>query len=141
MTENIFENGGEFCMRGDPEHKPVEWHWFRTHIGDWPVTYVDKRVLRTCALSGENGVDSSKDLIPIPSPPQIVPWESPDDVPDDVWFREKGWSTKHRVVEYRDRSVLFGEISVSFLVLFANYEYHTDRRAKDGWQPCGKVLK
>ena len=67
MTENIFENGGEFCMRGDPEHKPVEWHWFRG-AKDRQVVFVDSRNdIRACFADGRYWPEGQHnlDLIPV----------------------------------------------------------------------------
>ena len=103
MTENIFENGGEF------------WGC----IGDEEMDY---------------------DLTPIPSPPQIVPWDSPDDVPDGIWIRCKHTKVMCFANEFQSEGVkVFGWRS--WQELLQHFEYHAERRAKDGWQPCGKVAK
>ena len=146
MTENIFENGGEFCMRGDPEHKPVEWYWFKGAACPQPVRYLDGTTLRSCDVSGKwsprDGVtETDYDLIPIPSPPQIVPWESPDDVPDGIWICELNTGVIRAVTEYRQDSLRIGNVLATFTFLRNNCEYHTDRRATSGWQPCGKVVQ
>ena len=112
MTENIFENGGEFCMRGDPSHKPVEWHWFRESTSDLPVLYVDAGVLRSCSLKGLWGClgdeESDYDLIPVPKPPQIVPWESPDDVPGGIWIRTESPGSIHTITGFSPTGVVVG---------------------------------
>lgn len=142
MTENIFENGGEFCLRGDPEHKPVEWHWFRGLNATNPVRFISKGAVHSCSLDGSylcNG-ENDMDLIPIPKPLEIVPWESPDDVPDGIWVRSKvGPKAVFLATGLHDDSIRINGVRLEWGVMFRNYEYHTDRRAKDGWKPCGKV--
>lgn len=146
MIENIFENGGQFCMRGDPGHKPVEWKYFSSLSSDgFCVAYVCDGVVEFVRLDGtwsRDRLPSQKDLIPIPQPPQIVPWESPDDVPDGIWIRQKRTVNLYASpTGFTDRGVRLGNLFVSWETLFDDYEYHTDRRATSGWQPCGKVVK
>ena len=141
MTENIFENGGEFCLRGDPEHKPVEWYWFRGLNASNPVRFISKGAVHACSLDGSflwNG-ESDMDLVPIPKPPEIVPWESPDDVPDGIWIRTKSSSSVHAITGISHDGVVVGGSFMRWDTVLSNFEYHTDRRAKDGWKPCGKV--
>lgn len=147
MTENIFENGGEFCQRGDELRRPVEWHLFTGATNSkYRVVYVNHGgTLETCGLDGCFAASSTpcdKDLIPIPSPPQIVPWESPDDVPDGIWLRVKDTGIFRRMNGLSVNGLDVGNGNWrSWSVLLADYEYHTDRRATSGWQPCGKVVQ
>lgn len=130
-------------MRGDPEHKPVEWHWFNGLAT--PVRYVAESSLFSVDSRGmfySSGQQSDYDLIPIPSPPQIVPWESPDDVPDGIWLRVRDTGVFRRINGISVDGIDIGNGNWrSWSVLLADYEYHTDRRATDGWQPCGKAVK
>lgn len=145
MVENIFENGGEFCMRGDKLHLPVEWKYFGSLPADgFCIAYVCDGAVEFVHLDGtwsRDWLPSQKDLIPIPTPPQIVPWESPDDVPDGIWIRQKSTGHVFPVGGFEGNCVHLGRSTTDLQVLFDNYEYHTDRRATDGWQPCGKVVE
>ena len=144
MTENIFENGGEFCMRGDPEHKPVEWHWFDGITEQHCVFYSDGRQIQSCRIDGTWSLTrepDKRDLIPIPSPPQIVPWESRKDVPAGIWVRHKQSGNVYLPTGFTESGIRLGAMFVSWQLLFEEYDLHTCHDADDGWQPCGKVVK
>ena len=144
MTENIFENGGEFCQRGDPEHKPVEWHLFTGATELRKVVFVDSDgAIRACGVDGRywNGGDHARDLIPIPSPPKIVPWESRKDVPAGIWVRHKQSGNVYLPTGFTESGMRAGAMFVSWQSLFEEYDLHTAHDADDGWQPCGKVVK
>ena len=151
VEENVFINGGEFCMSEeydrwlkDPTCKPtpVDWHYFAGADKDFPVVFLDhlRNTFRSCTPRGRVGYDGGAyDLIPL-EPPEYVPWESPDDVPDG-YFRRKGDTAVCPASGYDvDGLWLFGMgVFASWNVLLDRYEHHTDRKAKDGWQVCGKV--
>ena len=146
MTENIFENGGEFCMRGDPEHKPVEWNVFDKINDLFPVVYIDhKGDCMRCTLAGRWSLhdETAYDLIPIPSPPKIVPWESLREIPVGIWIRYRDTNVARQIVEYDYESNYVRMIGAceSLPSLFHNCEWNIDPHADDGWQPCGKVVK
>lgn len=146
MTENIFENGGEFCQRGDELRRPVEWHLFTGATNSkYRVVYVNHGgTLETCGLDGCFAASSTpcdKDLIPIPSPPQIVPWESRKDVPAGIWVRHKQSGNVYLPTGFTESGIRAGAMFVSWQSLFEEYDLHTAHDADDGWQPCGKVVQ
>lgn len=176
MSENIFENaerdGVRFCMRGDELKRPVEWAWLKTSGDQCPVFYVNPVTSNSHSVCVNGQYVPSEegymDLIPIPPrysvvddgyirgivdsekpgecEPVLVPWDSPGDVPDGVWFRKTAdpGSPFREQIDCIDSN---GDIHLTafghtpYHVLFQVYEYHTDRRAKTGWQPCGKVAQ
>lgn len=152
MTENIFKDGGEFCMRGDPQQRPVEWYWFKTIDIEGlkqSICYLDPmtHLLRTTYSNGRQTPDklNNADLTPIPKPPELVPWDCPDDVPEPCWIRMKTRTNSNIQEVYRlfalfnNGAYLGNSDGFSFLEMFNQCEWHTDRKAKDGWKPCGKV--
>lgn len=96
-------------------------------------------------LHSKNGVSfgGSRPALFLAAPePAYVPWDSPDEAPDGVWFRRKdAHSLVSMVVGFNERYVLVGTAWLGVHALFQNYEWHPDRRHTGQWNVCGKPTK
>lgn len=135
-------------MRGDELRRPVEWHLFTGVTNSkYRVVYVNHGgTFETCGLDGCFAASSTpcdKDLIPIPSPPRIVPWESLREIPVGIWIRYRDTNVARQIVEYDYEANYVRMIGAceSLPSLFHNCEWNVDPHADDGWQPCGKVVQ
>lgn len=146
---NIFENGGEFCTRGDaklwqrdPTFKPraVEWHCFKGNLM-YPVSYAAETDCREVDLAGRfcAGCVDDRDLVPMPTPPQLVPWSGPQDVPENCWIRNNLSGSLHKITGFSaDGRPLLAGAYFAYWELFENYEHAASHLAKE-WFPCGKL--
>ncbi len=73
--------------------------------------------------------------------PKIVPWDHVDEIPDDVWFRNKSTGELSRITHMRpkDGKVYHGEIVLSLDDLFKYEEWYPERQYKGAWNACGKT--
>ncbi len=147
-TENLFTDPArKFIMRRDAGKKDppcVEWYKFESG-NDFPVAYFYRGAINSVDQNGffrRDELQDERDLIPFPEPPILVPWETPDDVPE-CWVRDSDALSKlddFRHSVQKGWMVLFNGEFIQLKEMLDNHrEWHTDRLSKTGWQPCGKV--
>lgn len=72
--------------------------------------------------------------------PGLVPWSSPDEIPDGCWFREMSCPARmHSLTGVDEAHARLAGRWIAMDSLFRYWEYATSR--KGPWLPCGKEAK
>lgn len=96
-------------------------------------------VVDTYAIDGRNDSKLSPVLF-LAEETKIVPWESIDEVPEGVYFRNKKMETIHFIngYAYKDQRVKLCDFWYTLAELQPNWEFSPNRNGP--WQPCGKEV-